>query len=116
MVDEDGKFTGGMAPIGGTIPVGSAFGKLGKVVANPGLRITSISTHAMNQAITRGITSPTALSIVRNPLVVLQQSSGNYLYLSRTGVVVLNAEGKMITTYSSQFFDDAINGIIGWFK
>lgn len=104
-----------MAPIGGTVPVGSAFGKLGKVVANRGLRITSVSTHAINQAITRGI-SPTALSIVRNPSVVLQQSSGNYLYLSRTGVVVLNAEGKMITTYSSQFFDDAINGIIGWLK
>lgn len=59
---------------------GATFGKLGKVVTNPALRITGISTHAVNQAITRGVTSPTILSIVRNPLVVLQQGSGNYLF------------------------------------
>jgi hypothetical protein len=99
------------------VPIpGAAFGKLGKVVTNPGLRITSMSTHAMNQAITRGVTSPTILSIVRSPLVVLQQGSGNYLYLSRSGAVVLSPEGKMVTTYSAQFFDDTIKGIVGWFK
>lgn len=99
------------------VPIpGAAFGKLGKVVTNPGLRITGISTHAVNQAITRGVTSPTILSIVRNPLVILQQGSGNYLYLSRSGAVVLSPEGKMVTTYSAQFFDDTIKGIVGWFK
>ncbi len=99
------------------VPIpGAAFGKLGKVVTNPGLKITSISTHAMNQAITRGVTSPTILSIVRNPLVVLQQGSGNFLYLSKSGAAVLTAEGKLVTTYGSQFFDDTIKGIVGWFK
>ena len=99
------------------VPIpGAAFGRLGKVVASPGLKITSISTHAMNQAITRGVTSPTILSIVRNPLVVLQQRSGNFLYLSKSGAAVLTAEGKLVTTYSSQFFNDTIKGIVGWFK
>lgn len=99
------------------IPVpGAAFGKLGKVVTNPGLKLTGVSTHAMNQAITRGVTSPTILNIVRNPLVVLQQGSGNFLYLSRSGAVVLSPEGKMVTTYGAQFFDDTIKGIMGWFK
>jgi hypothetical protein len=46
----------------------------------------------------------------------MQQGSGNYLYLSRSGAVVLSPEGKLVTTYGSQFFDDTIKGIMEWFK
>jgi hypothetical protein len=43
---------------------------------------------------------------------VLEQSSGNYIYISKEGVVVFNKSGKMITTYSSQHFDENMTNII----
>ena len=92
--------------------VGSSFGKLGTVVDNPGVKITSISQHALNQSITRGVNSLTMLNTVNNPIVVLQQSSGNYLYLTREAVVVTTPAGRVITTYPASMFDSGIWNIL----
>ena len=92
--------------------VGNSFGKLGTVVDNPGVKITSISKHALNQSITRGVNSSTMLNTVKNPTVVLQQSSGNYLFLTRDAVVVTTPAGRVVTTYPSSMFDSGIWNIL----
>jgi hypothetical protein len=43
---------------------------------------------------------------------VLQQSSGNYLYISREGAVVLDRAGRIITAYPSSLYDDAMRAIV----
>jgi len=52
------------------------------------------------------------LNTVRNPTVVLKQSSGNYLYLSKEAAVVINPAGKVVTAYPASMFDNNILNII----
>ena len=54
----------------------------------------------------------TMLNTVNNPTVVLQQSSGNYLYLTKEAVVVVNPAGRVVTTYPSSMFDSGIWNIL----
>jgi hypothetical protein len=91
---------------------GDTFGKLGTVVDNPSATITGFSTHAVNQAITRGVGTNAALSAVKNPSVVLKQSHGGHLFVNDGAAVVLNKAGKVITTYGSDKFDDVIKGLL----
>jgi hypothetical protein len=45
---------------------------------------------------------------------VLQQATGRHLYLSEKAVVVLSKEGRVITTYSSAYFDERIRQILDY--
>jgi len=88
--------------------IGQDFGMLGRVVENPGLTITTNTKHGLDQVITREIIPSNILNTVKSPSIVLQQASGNYLYLSENTVVILNKSGKLITAYQSSLFDDSI--------
>ncbi len=92
--------------------VGSSYGKLGTVVKNPAAKITGFTGHGVDQAITRGVTTPTLLNTVRSPAVVLRQASGNRLFIGNDAAVVLNSTGKVVTTYPSSQFDATIRGIL----
>jgi hypothetical protein len=96
----------------GELNVGSTFGKLGTVVENPGISITGLTEHGIDQVVTRGV-SPAALqSTINAPVAVLQQSSGRYLYVSEQAVVVVTPAGKIVTTYPSSMFDASIQNIL----
>lgn len=95
--------------------VGQNFGKLGTVVNNPNLKITGISQHGMNQAITRQVTSTNIINTVRTPAVVLNQG-GTYLFISKNAGVVLNTQGKLVSTYPSSMFDQGILNILNIIK
>ena len=84
------------------------FGKLGTVVKNPNLNVNDFSIHGMNHSITRALPSSVILNTVRNPAIVLRQSSGNYLYLTTKAAVVLNSKGRVVTTYPASMFDENI--------
>ena len=43
---------------------------------------------------------------------VLEQASGNYIFISKEGAAVFRKSGKMITTYSSQNFDENMLNIV----
>lgn len=92
--------------------VGMDFGKLGTVVDKPDLKITEISGHGVNQAITRGVSPSTILNTISDPSVVLQQSSGNYLYISENAAVVVTYTGKLVSTYPSSMFDQGILNVL----
>lgn len=91
---------------------GQNFGKLGMVIDKPDLNISNISGHGVNQAITRGVSPSTLLNTLSNPSVVLQQSSGNYLYINNGAAVILSPSGTLISTYPSSMFDQTIINIL----
>ncbi len=92
--------------------LGQSFGKLGTVVENPGLDITAFTKHGIDQVITRGVAPSDLLSTVTNPSVVLQQSGGQYLFLSNEAGVVLNPAGNVITAYPSSMFGPGVRNIM----
>lgn len=92
--------------------LGQSFGKLGVVVENPELEITAFTQHGINQAISRGVSPADLLRTVNNPSVVLQQSGGQYLFLSSEAGVVLNPAGQVITTYPSSMFGPGLAIIV----
>jgi hypothetical protein len=59
------------------------------------------------------ITTADRVAVVRDPVVVLSQRDGRqYFFLSERGVVVLTAEGDIVTTYGANDFDDQIAAIL----
>ena len=92
--------------------VGQSFGTLGTVFETPGLNISGFTGHGVNQAITRAVSPSTLLNTVRNPSVVLQQSGGQFLYISGQAAVVLNPGGRVITTYPSSMFGANVNAVL----
>ena len=69
-------------------------------------------SHFVNQAITRGVGPGVIMDAVRSPLIVLEQSSGNYLFIGSSGVVVLTKDGIGVTTYGAEDYGIDIQGII----
>ncbi|WP_339061232.1 DUF4258 domain-containing protein [Tepidibacillus marianensis] len=93
--------------------LGKSYGKFGTVVENPGVKITGFSGHAVNQAITRGVTTEVIQSTVKNPVVVLSQRGGNsFAYVSNEAVVVVKNTGEIITTYGKSNFDATVQQVL----
>lgn len=65
-------------------------------------RITGYTKHGLNQAISRdggrGVSPKAILSAVREPLKGAEQAGGKTVYTGRDAKVVLNGDGKVITT------------------
>jgi hypothetical protein len=65
--------------------------------------ITGHTKHGLNQSISRnngrGVSAQGKLDAVKNPKSVTQQSGGRTKYKGKNATVILNEEGKVITTY-----------------
>ena len=84
--------------------VGQSFGKLGTVVESPSQAITGFTEHGFIQADVRGLTWDIMQGAVKQSSVVLQQSAGQYLYVSPNAAVVPNPAGQIMTTYPASMF------------
>jgi hypothetical protein len=93
--------------------IGADYGKLGKVVKNPGIKVdwNITSTHGLERMAERGVSQSMVNSWVKNG-VALQQSSGNYLFITQEGAAVLSGSGKLITAYSSVYYDSAMQAVV----
>jgi RHS repeat-associated protein len=100
--------------------IGQSFGKLGNVIENQSGKIMGFNRngnfHGLDQAITRGVSPQMILETTKNPLVTLEQSGGNILYLTRQAAVVLNQAGKVVTTYGKDLFQPHIFDILNKIK
>ena len=98
-----------------TPKIGTQIGKLGKVVKNTKPLIKGLTKHGSQRMIQRGgVTEALAQQIVTNGFAI-SQVGGKVLYFTKSGVVVLNAAGSIVTTYSAQYFDEAMQAIIKLF-
>jgi hypothetical protein len=95
--------------------IGQSFGKPGTVVENPDLDITGFTDHGINQVISRDLAPADLLSTVNSPSVVLQQSGGQYLFLSNQAGVVLNPAGQVIMAYPSIMFGPGVLNVMSRF-
>jgi len=119
-------FTAGEVPeaiVAKGLTLGQDFGKLGRVAENTAGKITGffresadVPYHGLDQSITKGVTPQLLLDTVKNPLVTLKQAGGNVLRLTDQAGVVLNRAGKVVTSYSQQYFlphvKDVLNKVI----
>ncbi|WP_059050262.1 RHS repeat-associated core domain-containing protein [Paenibacillus senegalimassiliensis] len=89
--------------------IGDDFGKLGKVIENPGLKVDwgQYSKHGLGRMVERNVTTDMVNDWVRNGRV-LQQSGGQYLYITKEGAAVVNPNGKLITVMSKYDFDEVM--------
>jgi hypothetical protein len=92
----------GPCSLGTTYPTGT-------VVPDPGIKITGFQGslgkdpfHGVNRAIERGVSPQDILNTMRNPVVVLSQSGGRYLYLSRSAGVVVDSGGQVVSVFGAQ--------------
>lgn len=88
--------------------VGRKYG-LGTVVPNPRIALQGFNgarnpAHALHQAITRGVSPAAIRQTLSNPAVVLRQGSGNFVYISRSAVVVMRPNGQAVTIYGQSEF------------
>jgi hypothetical protein len=86
--------------------VGDDFGKLGVLVEDSGLKADWASTtlHGTTRMAERGVTQ-SMVDIWVADGKVLKQSSGNYLFITKDGIAVLNQYGELVTTYTKAEFD-----------
>ncbi|PMB17122.1 hypothetical protein CEN47_26455 [Fischerella thermalis CCMEE 5319] len=61
--------------------------------------------HGLNQAISRnsgrGVHPSAIKDAALNPIKVIEQSGGRIKYVGKDATVILNSEGKVITTYGT---------------
>ena len=61
--------------------------------------ITGFTRHGINRAIERGISPGAILDAVNNPIKIQPQSNGTIRYIGGSAVVVLNADGQVVTLW-----------------
>ena len=56
--------------------------------------------------------SADVINTIKKPIVVLKQTNGRYLYLSENAAVIINQNGKLISTYGVGNFDANITNVL----
>jgi RHS repeat-associated protein len=95
------------------VEIGTSFGKLGTLIENPSIRVNwdAFAEHGFERMAQRGVTKEMVDSWVANGKA-LQQGANKYLFITKEGAAVVTKEGKLVTTYSSKFFDDNMIKIV----
>ena len=78
------------------------------------MKIESINKHAAQRMKVRGISEKEAQSYIDNAMIMFNQGNNTKrLYISNDGnSAILIEDGRLISAYSSQDFDDGIKQII----
>lgn len=96
-----------------TAKIGTSFGKIGKLVKYR--KITAnwekTTSYAFRRMAERRMSKSMVEGILKNGKV-LQQSANKFVYITKKGVVVVEATGKIVTAYSNKYFDSAMRAIV----
>lgn len=98
----------------GVAEYGDSLGRMGTYVESPNLKVdwTLYAEHGTEQMVTREITKEMVNYYVDNGKALLQSNGDKFAFVTKEGVAVVSKEGKLITTWSSDNFDDAMLWII----
>lgn len=97
-------------------PVRAALGwGAGSTIAPIAGRLTGYTRHGLNQAISRegvGVSPRAILDALRNPIRIIPQAGNTTKYLGQDAAVVLNGEGRVVTTFprSSSGVRNSVSG------
>lgn len=87
---------------------------MGTLAKNTKPVIKGLTQHGIERMAERGVSKALAQKNV-NTGYAIAQNGGKVLYFTKEGVVVLNEAGKVVTAYSSKYFDEAMKAIIELF-
>lgn len=93
---------------------GTKLGKIGTLTRNTKPTIKGLTQHGIQRLSERGMSKALAQKIVTKGYAVAQ-NSGKVLYFTKEGIVVLNAARQIVTAYTSQYFDEAMQAIVKLF-
>jgi len=107
----DAEAVEGVSKVGSEI--GTSFGKMGTLVENPSINVNwdAFAEHGIERMTQRGVTQEMVNSWVADGKV-LQQGTNKYLFVTQEGAAVVTKEGKLVTTYSSLYYDEAMIKIV----
>ena len=94
--------------------VGDKVGKMGIYVEHPSLSIdwSAYADHGNKRLIERGISQSVADAICANGKVLSQNNGAKYVFITKEGVVITAANGKIITAWGKDSFDTEMLAII----
>jgi hypothetical protein len=87
--------------------LGTQFSKLGTLVANNGSQVinwANSQSYGLARMAERGVTQKMADLWVQTGKV-LQQSGDRFIYITQQGAVVVDNAGRLVTAYTSKYFD-----------
>lgn len=93
---------------------GTSFGKLGTLIENDGQQIvdwTKTTAHGLKRMAERGVTKDMIELWVKTGKA-LQQTPDKILYITQQGVVAVTKAGRVVTTYSSDYFDAEMQRVV----
>jgi hypothetical protein len=93
---------------------GDQIGRMGRYVRNPRTKVdwSQHSEHGFSRLAERGMSRELVDSIVRNGKALEQSGGAKHAFVTREGVAVVTKEGRLVTAWSKNFFDDAMKEII----
>ena len=98
----------------GLAQYGHDFGKMGTYVDNPNIKVdwSQYAEHGFKRMQQRGMTQEMVDQIVANGKVLSQNNGSKFAFITQDGVAVVSRDGKLITTWSSEYYDSAMQEII----
>ncbi|MCM1546925.1 MAG: hypothetical protein NC034_01070 [Ruminococcus sp.] len=98
----------------GIAQYGDSLGKMGTYVESPNIKVdwAQYAEHGTTQMVNRGITKEMVDFYVANGKSLMQANGAKYAFVTQEGVAVVTKEGKLITTWSSETYDDSMLWII----
>ena len=93
---------------------GDDFGKMGKYVESPNVKVDwdAFAEHGWERMSKRNVTQDMVNSWVQNGKAISQNGGSKFAYITKEGVAVVSKEGKLITTWGADNFDDVMKGIV----
>jgi SPP1 gp7 family putative phage head morphogenesis protein len=89
------------------IEVGTKLNEFETVIESPKQKIFQVSKHAAQQLTERNLRVQDAQRYVNNAVAsILQSKTRTVKYISSEGTTILNAEGKLVTAYGANLFDE----------
>lgn len=93
---------------------GDNFGKMGTYVENPNIKVnwSQYAEHGLERMQQRGMTQEMIDQIVAKGKVLSQNNGSKFAFITRDGVAIVSKDGKLITAWSSKYYDSAMQEII----
>ena len=94
--------------------LGHDFGKMGIYVEHPNIEVdwSKFAEHGLERMEQRGVTKDMVNDFVKNGKVLSQNEGNKYAFITKDGVAVVSKDGKLITTWGKDKFDDNMKEII----
>ncbi|EMB1403224.1 LXG domain-containing protein [Listeria monocytogenes] len=96
------------------VEVGTDFGKIGKLVNHPNIKInwSEHSEHGMSRLRQRGLSKSQVDDFVERGKALSQNGGEKFAFITENGVAIVSKDGKLVTAWGKKDFDEGMEKII----